>query len=81
MNQLAAKDPKGFRLTEHATDMARQRGIALSELTDVLSDRSFVLNNSMKDPESDRYVMRFKDMRIVWESQHDQIVVRTIFRR
>ena len=83
MNQPARKDSSGggFRLTDHAVDMASQRGILLSELSDALSDRSFVLNNSKKDPESNRYVMRFKDMRIVWEDDRGQIVARTIFRR
>jgi hypothetical protein len=83
MNQIARKDPRdgGFQLTDHAIDMVQQRGISLSELSDALSNRSFVLNNSVKDPESDRYVMRFKDMRIIWENREDQIVVRTIFRR
>jgi hypothetical protein len=73
-------NPNGFRLTEHAKDMAMQRGVRLSELADALSDRSFVINNSLKDPESDRYVLRFKDLRIVWEMRGGSIVVLTIFR-
>lgn len=72
--------PDGFRLTEHASDMARQRGVLLSDLSDALSDRSFVVNNSLKDPESNRYVLRFKDLRIVWEMRGGSIVVLTIFR-
>jgi hypothetical protein len=83
MNELARTPPQegGYRLTDHAKDMATQRGISLPELSDALSNRNFVLNNSTKDPESDRYVMRFKDMRIIWENERDHIVVLTIFRR
>jgi hypothetical protein len=83
MVDLATSNPResGFRLTEHATDMAQQRGIPLSELGDALSNRSFVLTNSKKDPESNRYVMRYKDLRVVWERRGDDIVVLTIFHR
>jgi hypothetical protein len=83
MTQLARKNRSDdvFVLTEHAQDMARQRGVPLQELYEVLSNRSFVLNNSKKDPESNRYVMRYKDMRIVWESKGGKIVVLTIFHR
>jgi hypothetical protein len=71
----------GFHISEHAADMARQRGVVLAELGRILSNRSYVLNNSKKDPESDRYVMRFKDLRIVWAWRGDDIEVLTIFHR
>ena len=83
MNQVATSDRReaGFELTEHALDMAKQRGVSLSELENALSNRSFVLNNSKKDPASDRFVLRFKDLRVVWEQKRNKIVVLTIFQR
>jgi hypothetical protein len=82
MTQAARKNSdRGYMLTEHARDMAIQRGVLLNELGDALSNRSFVLSNSKRDPESNRFVMRYKDLRIVWERRDDKIVVLTIFHR
>lgn len=82
---LAATSRRGsgqsFELTEHAADMARQRGVSLEELGEALSNRTFVINNSKKDPRTDHYVMRFKDLRVIWEERGETIVVLTIFRR
>jgi hypothetical protein len=78
---LSGGNSDGFMLTDHAIDMARQRGVSSAELAEVLSDRGFVLNNSKRDPETKRYVLRFKDLRIVWEDKGGRIVVLTIFHR
>lgn len=76
---LQARDT--FEFTDHALGMARQRGVSLAELAGVLADRRFVVNNSRKDPEGDTYVLPYKDLRIVWTSRKDKIVVLTIFSR
>lgn len=78
---LSNSDTEGFRITDHAMDMALQRGVSLPELRNALANRSFVLSNSKKDPESDRYVLPFKDLRVIWEPHGEEIVVLTIFRR
>lgn len=77
----ALRHPTRFRLTEHAVSMARQRGISVSELEMALGDEAFVINNSHRDPDSGRYVFRYKDLYVVWVETDDRPTVLTIFHR
>lgn len=78
MNILTRADPS-LQITEHARLRASDRDVSLKELSRVFSDPRFVEKNSKRDPESRRYVLRYKNLRIVWELVGNVITVLGIF--
>ena len=78
MNIRTAPSPE-FRITEHARLRASERDVSLSELAEVFSDRDYVAKYSKKDPITKRYVLRYNNLRVVWERAGGAVTVLSVF--
>jgi hypothetical protein len=68
-----------IKITEHARLRASERNVPMKDLAKVLSDPDYITKNSKKDPETKRYVLRYKNFRIVWELVGGVITILSVF--
>lgn len=72
------RKPAEIVLTEHARHRADERGVTINEVMEVLKKGSF-LRHSKADPATGRYVLKYKDLRIVWELAGETVRILSIF--
>jgi DNA-binding transcriptional regulator WhiA len=80
MNIRTTPNPE-FKITEHARLRASERDVSLKELAKVFSDRDYVTKHSKKDPVTKRFVLRYKNLRVIWQLAGGAITVLSVFSR
>jgi hypothetical protein len=78
MNIRSASQPE-IKITEHARLRASERNVSMKDLNRVLSDPDYITKNSREDPDTKRYVLRHKNLRVVWELTGGVITILSVF--
>jgi mRNA-degrading endonuclease RelE of RelBE toxin-antitoxin system len=68
-----------IQFTEHARTRAAERDISVGELTKILPDHKYVKESSKQDPETKRYVLHYKDLRIIYQILGQTITILSVF--
>jgi Domain of unknown function (DUF4258) len=74
----SGRTPVEIVLTEHARHRAVERGVTIDEVMEVLK-KGDVLRHSKADPATGRYVVKYKDLRIVYELAGATVRILSIF--